>query len=61
MEHRPRIYYTDAQKALNGIAGRKANLSMPLHGCFVDTTRRYEGSWRRVASYGKQTFADAAP
>ena len=60
MEYRPRIYYTEAQKALMWVAGRKANLCMLLHGCLVDTTHQYEASWRRVAGYGLRRVDDRA-
>jgi hypothetical protein len=33
---------------------------MPLHGCLVDITHRYEGSWRRVAGYGLRRVDDRA-
>jgi hypothetical protein len=57
MKQRPRIYYSDSQKALMWERGGKEQRSIRLPGCLIEGTRRCIGSLLRQAEYGRQSGA----
>ena len=51
MEQRPRIYYTESQKALMWERCRRVTLSSRLPSCLIETTRRCRAFWCRRVGY----------
>jgi hypothetical protein len=51
MKQRPRIYYSDNQKALMWSAGRKERRSTGSLSYLIDRIPRCTGSWLRQAGY----------
>ena len=51
MKQRPRIYYTESQKAIMWERWRKGESLRILHSCLIETTRRCRAFWCRRVGY----------
>jgi len=57
MKQRPRIYYTESQKAIMWGGGGKASPSSVSPNCLIATTHRYNGYWQRQVGYNRRSDA----
>ena len=57
MKQRPRIYYTESQKAVMWERWRKGESLQQITSCLIETTHQYKAFWRRRVGYVRRHVA----
>ncbi|MDH3636580.1 MAG: hypothetical protein OES20_17960 [Gammaproteobacteria bacterium] len=58
MKMRPRIYYTETDKALMWDRWQKGESLNSMRACLIGVIHRYNASWRRLVGYVRDNAVD---